>query len=231
MSKTTDNTRQAVKSAVASGEDIYTKIHDITLKALTEQELDLENIQNVAQAVGKGISEGIGHQAQAKEILRESANALDDALAKAAEASKLAIEEAASRADEFSHEDLKQATENLRSLEELFLETMQEIVKNSNDVVVNTAQDLIAHVRQSGSAVGEQVLHGLQALQKLPELGKNAALTSAGATASTLAAIGSGILAGIADGLQGSRGEKAQADDTESGDEQAGDEQSGEKKA
>lgn len=219
MTKTTDNAEQAVKTAVAAWEDIYSQIHDITLKALTEQELDLENIKKVAQAVGKGISEGIGNQVRTKEILQESASALDDALAKAAEASKLAIEEAASRVDEFSHEDLRQAAENLKSLEELFIDTMQEIAKNGNEVVVTTTQDLITHVRQSGSAVGEQ---GLQSLQKLPQLGKNAALTSASATASALAAIGSGILAGIADGLQGRGGEKSQANAAESSDEQAG---------
>lgn len=230
MTKTTDNAEQAVKTAVAAEEDIYSQIHDITLKALTEQELDLENIKKVAQAVGKGISEGIGNQVRTKEIIQESASALDDALAKAAEASKLAIEEAASRVDEFSHEDLRQAAENLKSLEELFIDTMQEIAKNGNEVVVNTTQDLITHVRQSGSAVGEQVLQGLQSLQKLPQLGKNAALTSASATASALAAIGSGILAGIADGLQGRGGEKSQANAAESSDEQAGDEQAGEKK-
>lgn len=219
MTKTTDNAEQAVKTAVAAGEDIYSQIHDITLKALTEQELDLGNIKKVAQAVGKGISEGIGNQVRTKEILQESASALDDALAKAAEASKLAIEEAASRVDEFSHEDLRQAAENLKSLEELFIDTMQEIAKNGNEVVVTTTQDLITHVRQSGSAVGEQ---GLQSLQKLPQLGKNAALTSASATASALATIGSGILAGIADGLQGRGGEKSQANAAESSDEQAG---------
>lgn len=219
MTKTTDNAEQAVKTAVAAGEDIYSQIHDITLKALTEQELDLGNIKKVAQAVGKGISEGIGNQVRTKEIIQESASALDDALAKAAEASKLAIEEAASRVDEFSHEDLRQAAENLKSLEELFIDTMQEIAKNGNEVVVTTTQDLITHVRQSGSAVGEQ---GLQSLQKLPQLGKNAALTSASATASALATIGSGILAGIADGLQGRGGEKSQANAAESSDEQAG---------
>ena len=98
--------KDAVRAAVKSGTDVHQQIKDITLKALTKQQLDMENIKSVTEAVGNGINEGMDtHGERGKEVFMQAATALDDALAMAAEASKLAIEEAASRVADYSEHD------------------------------------------------------------------------------------------------------------------------------
>jgi hypothetical protein len=201
--------KEEIREAVQSGSDVHEKIKTITLKALTERQLDRENIKNVAEAVSKGITEGMTAQNEhAKEAFAHAVSALDDALAAAAEASKLAIEEAASRVSEYSHHDLNGATEDLQDMEGMFLDTLEKAAKSSTQVVSDIVSDFVSHARQSGTAVGKQVLTALDALKELPHWGKETVVSSAVAATITLAQIGSGILSGIAESLQSSHSKK-----------------------
>ncbi|MFI3156011.1 MAG: hypothetical protein QX199_07620 [Methylococcaceae bacterium] len=199
----------AVRAAVKSGADVHQQIKDITLKALTRGQLDTENIKNVTEAVGKGIDEGIaGQDEQAKEVFKHAATALDDALAIAAEASKLAIEEAAAKVADYSQHDFSDAIKDIQDMEGLFFDTLGKVAKGGNQVIAGIVNDFIDHTRQSGTAVGKQALIALDALQDLPNIGAGIIVSSTFATASALAEIGSGILSGIAESLQSSHSKK-----------------------
>jgi hypothetical protein len=201
--------KDAIREAVQSGSDVHDKIRTITLKALTKRQLDMENIKNVAEEVSKGINEGMTTQSEhAKEIFTHAATALDDALAAAAEASKLAIEEAASRVSEFTQHDVNDASKDLQEMEGVFLDTLEKVAKGGNQVVADIVGDFVSHARQSGTAVGKQALTALDALKELPHLGKETVISSTVAATITLAQIGSGILLGIAESLQPSRSKK-----------------------
>ena len=201
--------QDAVRAAVKSGTDVHQQIKAITLNALTKRQLDMENIKSVTEAVGNGINEGMATQGEhAKEVFMHAATALDDALAIAAEASKLAIEEAASRVNEYSEHDLNDAIKDLQGMEKSFLGTLEKIAKGSNQVVADIVSDFIAHTGQSGTAVGKQALTALEALKALPQISKEIIVANTVATASTLAQIGSGILLGIAESLQSSPSKK-----------------------
>jgi hypothetical protein len=201
--------KDATREAVESGSDIHDKIRTITLKALTERQLDMENIKNVAEAVSEGINEGMTTQSEhAKEVFEHAASALDDALAVAAEASKLAIEEAASRVSDYSEHDVNNASKDLQEMEGLFLDTLEKVAKDGNQVISDIVSDFVSHARQSGTAVGKQALTALEALKELPHLGKEAVVSSTVAATVTLAQIGSGILLGIAESLQPSHSKK-----------------------
>ena len=201
--------KDAARAAVKSGTDVHQQIKDITLKALTKGQLDIDNIKSVTEAVGKGINEGMATQGEhAKEVFTQAATALDDALAIAAEASKLAIEEAASRVSEYSEHDLNDAIKDLQDREGVFLDTLGKIAKGSNQVIAGIVSDFIDHTGQSGTAVGKKTLTALDALKDLPQISKEIIVSSTVATASTLAQIGSGILLGIAESLQSSHSKK-----------------------
>jgi hypothetical protein len=203
------NVKEAIREAVQSGSDVHHKIKTITLKALTERQLDMENIKNVAEEVSKGINEGVATQSEhAKELFAHAASALDDAMAVAAEASKLAIEEAASRMSEFTQHDVNGASKDLQEMEGLFLDTLEKVAKGGNQVFADIAGDFVSHARQSGTAVGKQALAALEALKELPHLGKETVISSTVAATITLAQIGSGILLGIAESLQPSDSKK-----------------------
>lgn len=201
--------KNAVRAAVKSGTDVHQQVKDITLKALTAHQLDMENIKSVTETVINGINEGMtSHGEHGKEVFNQAATALDDALAIAAEASTLAIEEAASKVNEYSEHDFNDAIKDIRDMEGLFLDTFEKVAKSSGQVVSGIVNDFIAHSRQSGTAVGEQTLIALDALKDLPKISADVIVSSTVATASTLAKIGSGILLGIAESLQSSHSKK-----------------------
>jgi hypothetical protein len=191
-----------VRETLESGTDIYERVHVITLKALTERELDTDNIKRVVEAVLKGISSGISNQYEpAKDAFQQSASALDDVLEITAQASKLAIEEAASRVNEFSQRDVNQASVDLNNMETTFLDTLEKVVWGSNEVAFNISRDFIAHARKNGTAVGKEAKIAFEALGNLGHRGQDAVISGAVTTTSTLAKIASGILSGIADSL------------------------------
>jgi len=201
--------KDAVRATVKTGADVHQQIKDITLKALTQRQLDTENIKSVTEAVFNGINEGMATQGEhAKKVFLQAATALDDALAISAEASKLAIEEAASRVSEYSEHDLNDAIKDLQDREGVFLDTLQKVAKGSTQVVADIVSDFIAHTGQSGTAVGKQTLIALEALKDLPQISKDIIVSNTVATASTLAQIASGILLGIAESLHPSHSKK-----------------------
>ena len=196
---------EELREAVQSGTDVHHKIKSITLKALTSRQLDTENIKNVAEEVSKGIQAGVSTQsAQARDIFDHAVSALDEALAVAAEASKLAIEEAASKVNEFSGHELNDAFKDLQNMEGLFLESLEKAAKGGNQIVADIFGDFVSHARQSGTAVGKQALSALEALKKLPHWGKETVISNTVAATITLAEIGGGFLSGIAESLKSS---------------------------
>ncbi len=201
--------KDAVRTAVKSGADVHQQIKDITLKALTSGRLDMDNIKSVTEAVSNGINEGIAsHGGHGQEVFKHAVTALDDALATAAEASKLAIEEVTSKVADYSQHDLNGAIKDLQELEGMFLDTLEKTAKGSSQVVTDIVSDFITHTRQSGTAVGKQTLTALEALKDLSLIGKDIIVSSTAATTSTLAQIGSGILLGIAESLQSPHSKK-----------------------
>lgn len=207
-----------IKGAVETGRDVKETVRRITLKALTKGELDTESVRQVASAVVKGAGMGAeSHGPEAKDILAKAISGLDEALSKAAEASKLALEEAAGRGEEFSSHDLKRTLDDMQGLEGLFLETLRDAAKGGKDQVSATLHDLAEHAQHSGTAVGKQLKEGLTDLvEQITGAGKaqlEAGAESAKTTGSLLARLASGMLEGIADSLHPSADVEAKPDE------------------
>lgn len=206
-----------IKEAVDTGHDIEETIRRITLKALTEGELDTKSVQQVVSAVVKGVRSGAtSHGSEAKDILVKAVSGLDEALSKAAEASKLALEEAAGRGEEFSSHDLKRALNDMQGLEELFLEALRDVAKGGKDHASVILHDLAEHAQHSGTAVGAQLKDGMTELVEQISDASKAQLESRGesakTTASLLARLASGMLEGIADSLHPTDNAEARPD-------------------
>ena len=211
MSYTThdQDLKQEVREALRSGTNIHEKVKAIILEALTQRQLDMDNIRNVTETVSASINEELNTQTnQAKEIFSHAVLAMDDALSVAAEASKLAIEEAASHVSDYSRQDFNRTAKDLADMEAMFLETLERAAKSGNRLFSEVAGDFIYHARQSGTKVGKEVLAALEIMGDLPAWSSNVAVSNTVFATRTLAQIGSGILAGIAESLQPSSRKK-----------------------
>jgi len=197
-----DEIRQAVKE----GGDIQEAVRRVTLKALTQGELDGESVRKVTAEVIKGVQEATAtHGASVKDVTAKAVAGVDEALARAAQAIKLSLEEATDRAEKFSRDDLAKTRENLRNMEKLFVDTLRETAKAGQGAASSVLDDLARHAQASGTAVGRQVAENMSGLAgQAAEAARaqfEAGLRAAAASSAMMARIASGVLSGIADSL------------------------------
>ncbi|MGB5446846.1 MAG: DUF6781 family protein [Psychromonas sp.] len=151
------NLEDEVKQAVETDPHIRETVRCITLKTLSEGKLDLEEIARVAGSVVKGAGLGaVIHGSEGKEKLAKAIAGLDDAFSSVAEASKLAVEEASGQIKSFTKQDLKQAIEDLNALEGIYIDTLKEAAKGTNQAIAGILNDLARHGRSGGTKVGQR---------------------------------------------------------------------------
>ncbi|MBE9553522.1 MAG: hypothetical protein IMF05_08670 [Proteobacteria bacterium] len=217
-SSSTKATRKAARKTMERGKNVQKEVRNITLKALSEGDLDSERIKRVVRSVieetGKAAE---GEPDHGRAAMRETVAGLEEALAKAATASGLAIEEAAGRVEEFTEHDLKRGLEDLGSLEGLFLDILRDQASSATDLVKEVLHDAVTHGQRSGTSIGTEIDRAAtrtqDAIGKSGRAASIAGAQTAKGIATQLARVASGILAGMADALQGTdKGDKRRSD-------------------
>ncbi len=203
----TQNTKNAAREAVTLGNNVQESIRNIVTQALEDGKMEPEAIKQTLNQVVEGACEGASiNPQQNTEALKEVVSGVDNALKQASIASKLAIEEASGKLQDFSDHDLKRALTDLEDLESLFFDTLHEVADQGKETVHDTLKNLLNHLQTNGSTVGQsvsEILTGLHSdLSEGGRLQKIQAADVAKATGATVANIASGVLAGIADKLQ-----------------------------
>lgn len=203
-----------IREAITQGSDIEKKVRELTLEAMQTHGMDLESLQKIAAAVMEGVHESSQHalahasaQSHAAQTqITQAVAGLDTAFAQLASASKLALEEAASKARRFSQDELAKTRADLESLEALFLETLSHAAKAAQGLVAETLQDLHTHAVRNGTAVGAQLKDTLAVLgHQVASTGRaqlEAGVQLAQMTADMLYKLSSGVLTGIADRIR-----------------------------
>lgn len=198
--------KQAVSASVEQGVDIREKVRNLTLQALKTRKLSPDEIKPVIGAVTEGISLGAAKRVgEVKSALAEGLAGLDEALTKAAEATRLALQQLTTQAKDFSESDLSWALVNLKRLEEEFLDGVSEAADSAAIKIKQEMKDLVAHARRTGTDTGAKVAETVRTLGNKVSAtlheGKAAGKDAARETSARLAALASGILAGMADVL------------------------------
>ena len=205
---------EEIREAVAHGGDIEKKVRELTLEAMHTHGLEPASLKKIATAVMEGAHEGSQHalahateQSHAAQTqIIQAVTGLDTAFAQLASASKLALEEAASKARQFSQGELAKTQADLESLETLFLETLSHAAKTAQGLIAETLQDIHTHAVRNGTAVGAQLKDTLAVLAyQVASTGRaqlEAGVQLTQMTADMLHKISSGVLTGIADRIK-----------------------------
>jgi hypothetical protein len=212
--------RQQGHEAVKGSQDTREAVRDVVVSALSRRSLDKGQVRDVLHEVLEGAVDALPDDGEESlDVLGQAVAGIDDALERAAMASKLAIEEARSRAAAFSEQDLRRAVNDLATLDRLYFETLASVVKGGTTVSARILADLTEHLQRTGTRTGTAVREALATLeqtshhQPVPPTPSEVA-HAARAGAATIAAIGSGILAGLADAVA-PHSDKQDADRTE----------------
>lgn len=186
MTQDTSGLEREVQVAVeADSAGIAERVRTITLDALSRGTLDAQGLREVMGAVIRGAQQArVDVDARHTEALKDAMRGLDDALATAAQATQLAVQEAIGRSSEFSREDLKHSLDQLSTLEGDFIAALGDAARAT-----------------SGQAAGElaraQFDGGVRTMRNQAEL---------------FASLAAGVLRGLADRLQPGASEQREPD-------------------
>ncbi|MDE2388714.1 MAG: hypothetical protein KGN35_06475 [Betaproteobacteria bacterium] len=200
-----------IREALANGTHVKETVHRLTLKAMNAKNIDPESLRRIITAVLQGVHDGAAQRLQhaadqtqaAKSQVIEAVAGLDAALAGFAQASKLAVEEAASQAKKFSDKELTRTRSDLEGLENLFLDTLHQTATAAQGLLSDVLHDLGRHAKNNGTAVGSQLKETLATFaQQVTSVGHaqlETGATLAHTTADIIGKIASGVLSGIND--------------------------------
>jgi hypothetical protein len=199
--------KSAVREAVETGRDLQARVRDLMLAAFSSTGADLSRIQQVTRTTLEGVDAGAAaHGADsATAAARQAVAGIEDALMQAAEASSLAIQEAAGHAGDFARSDLKRAVDELASLESLFMDTLTDVARAGSATAKATFTDIQRHLQHSGTTFGERLASQVGSLREVLALagqeGLQSGVNSAGKAAEQLGRIAGALLAGMQQGL------------------------------
>ncbi|MGH8551645.1 MAG: DUF6781 family protein [Methylococcales bacterium] len=187
--------------------DIQQEVHRITVDALTRGKLESDRIKRVIKAILEGFQSGVvQNRGQLEDTFRKAANGLDEALASAAIATKLAIQEAGSRVGEFTDQEIKKSLHQLANMENQFLDTLHTLATTGSESSREIFSRLAEHTRQTGTAVGSRSAEALTELgsfiENFGKMSLDAGNEFARVTGSSILQIAGGFLSGVADSLK-----------------------------
>jgi hypothetical protein len=210
--------KTAVREAVETGRDLQARVRDLMLAALSSAGVDIPRIQQVTRTTLEGVDAGASaHGANAGEVARQAVAGIEDALMQAAEASSLAIREAAGHAGDFARSDLKRAVDELASLETLFMDTLADVARAGSATAKATFADIQRHLQHSGTAFGARLASHVGSLREVVaragQEGLQSGVDAAGKAVEQLGRIAGGFLAGMEKGLTQAGTQTSGADD------------------
>ena len=207
MSLDTRRIELEVEAAVgADTASIAERVRAITLAALTEGRLDGQALRAVMNAVLEGAQKGaMPVDAERSAAFKEAMHGLDQAMASAAQATQLAMQEAIGRSAEFSREGLRQSLEPFSTLEHDFIGALADAARKTSGQARDTLTELAEHMRHSGTAVGARVRDALAELARtsssLAWSQVEGGMQTLRNQADLLASLAAGVLRGFADRL------------------------------
>jgi len=199
--------KKQASAAVKQGEELRSAVRELTLNALRNRALTLSQIKQVLKSVSAGVNAGAAKSTMdVDQVLEQAVGGMDDALLKAVEANRLALQQVASAGQSFEQSQVKKALGELERLEDEFLNT----VKQASESATKSMQAHWATVLQkkevSGTEAGEQALATMREFTERAQSAmreqRRASVKATQAIGQNFATLASGILTGLSEAFE-----------------------------
>ena len=214
MAKTAFDTDALItqfETATAAGSaKLRQAVGDATLQALQGRELSLKNIRavlgSVTQAANTGLAKNMKPAVDVDSLLDQVVAGMDDALLKAVDANRAALEQMAAQGADMREKHLKKALADLEKFEDTMIATIQKSAGGAGDQMAaawGTVLDkLNAGGTMSGAKASSTVEQFAQQVQTAMRDSRAASLRAATALAESYTAMVSGVLIGMSDAMR-----------------------------
>jgi len=191
------------------GEALRKAVSEATLRALQGRELTLDNIKkvvkNVAEAASAGIARNPAPAVDVEGLLGKALGGIDSALLQAVEANRKALEQFVSGGVSLSEKPLKDALANIEKMEDVFFAAVTKASQSAGPLQ-GPWQSALDAMKMKGSATGNQATQTVEQLmgqaQTMMRDGRATGMRAAQAMLDSYAALASGVLIGMSEGLQ-----------------------------
>ena len=184
-----------------------------TLGALQGRELSLKNIRSVlgtvAQAASSGAAKNPLCNVNAEELLDNAVSGMDDALLKAVEANRVALQQFVDKGVDLRESQLKKALADLDKFEDALMGTLKKGAAATGDPMAGPWAQVLEKFNLSGTQTGlkasgatEQLTAQMAQMQTALRDTRAASLRAAQTLADSYTALVSGVLIGLSDALR-----------------------------
>ncbi len=201
---------QALKSlasqSIKQGRDVRAAVRSLTLKALQQRELTLDQIRKVLRSITEGVNLGVAkRETKVEKALSDTLAGMDDALLKAVQASNVALHRLTGEGYDYEDSNLKQVLDELEKLEDEFLQSIVTATDSASEKIKAPWDRVLKQTRLSGTATGTQVASTVRDYAKRAQAAMREQRETGFKTAHLLtqnfATLASGILIGMSEGL------------------------------
>ena len=195
-----------ISTAMAQDQGLRERVRDMVMRALADRSLDTAEIRDVLSQSFAGVGEGMPQRGnQAAAAAKEAVQGLDEAVGRAVYAMKMALEEAWEQGRQFADTDMRSTADELKGLESDLLSTLKESADKGQGAVKEALSALYDHLARNGTDTGNRVKDVLDTLGNRLSGATHGAggelKEQARESRDRLRAVASGILRGLADGL------------------------------
>ncbi len=196
--------------SIKQGSNVRATVRDLTLKALQQRELTLNQIGKVLRSIVEGVHLGVAkREMKVEKALSDTVAGMDDALLKAVEASNVALHRVTGKGYDYEDSNLKQALDELEKLEDEFLRSLVQATESASEKVRAPWQRVLKETTLSGTATGTRVASTIrdyaERAQAAMRTQRETSFKTAHLLTQNFATLASGVLIGMSEGLGGRR--------------------------
>lgn len=204
-------------ASAKGGEQLRKAVGEATLGALQGRELSLKNIRSVlktvAQAASTGAASNLTAGVDVESLLDKAVAGMDDALVKAVEANRLALQQFVSQGADLREKHLKKALTDLEAMEDTFIGALRKATEAASAQVSGQWAPVLEKLQAGGTLSGAQAATAAEQfagqMRSAVRDSRSAGLRAAQTLAESYATLVSGVLIGMSDALQQGRAPKA----------------------
>lgn len=188
-------------------------VSQATLQALQGRELTLKNIRAALGAVGKaadtGLAKNMAPAMDVDKMLDSAVAGMDDALLKAVDANRVALEQLVAQGADVRDKHLKKAIADLEKFEDTLIDTVTKNAGGAGEQMAKAWGQVLDRLNAGGTLSGakasstvEQFQQQFGQMQTAMRDSRNAGLRAAQALAESYTAMVSGVLIGMSDAMK-----------------------------
>ncbi len=197
------------QATAKQGEALRKAVSEATLKALQGRELTLENIRKVLTTVTQASTAGAALNpagpVDVEAMLGKAFAGMDAALLQAVQANQKALEQFVGQGVGLQDKQMKSALANIEKMEDVFFSTVSKAVQGASGPMQGPWEQVLKGMKLSGTDTGAQATQSVEQLMQQAQTalrdGRATGVRAAQAMMDSYAALVSGVLIGMSEGL------------------------------